>query len=55
MEKAIKRINLRLPDELHAEVKKAAANDDRSIHSWLLAAIRRASKEASGKQPASAG
>jgi hypothetical protein len=38
----MKHINLRLPDDLHDQAKAAAAADDRSLNSWLVAVVRRA-------------
>ncbi|MEU9884599.1 toxin-antitoxin system HicB family antitoxin [Sphaerisporangium sp. NPDC051011] len=35
-------VNLRLPDDLHEQARAAAAADDRSLNSWLVAVIRRA-------------
>jgi len=42
----MKHLNLRLPDDLHERAKAAAAVDDRSLNSWLVAAVRRAVEEA---------
>ncbi|MFI6008253.1 YlcI/YnfO family protein [Streptomyces sp. NPDC051243] len=41
------KLNLRLPDDLYDTAKALAAADDRSLNSWLVAAVRRA-VEASG-------
>jgi hypothetical protein len=38
----MKHVNLRLPDDLHDQAKAAAAADDRSLNSWLVAVVRRA-------------
>ncbi|MFF4830519.1 Arc family DNA-binding protein [Streptomyces sp. NPDC001315] len=38
----MKHVNLRLPDELHELARAAAAADDRSLNSWLVAVVRRA-------------
>ncbi|QNP72109.1 toxin-antitoxin system HicB family antitoxin [Streptomyces roseirectus] len=40
--------NLRLPDDLHAAIKAAAAHDGRSAHGQMLWYLRRA-VESSGK------
>lgn len=37
-----KHVNFRLPDDLHELAVAAAAADDRSLNSWLVAAVRRA-------------
>ncbi|MGX4689760.1 toxin-antitoxin system HicB family antitoxin [Streptomyces sp. JNUCC 63] len=37
----MKHINVRLPDDLHDQAKAAAADDDRSLNSWLVAVVRR--------------
>ncbi|MFD5475349.1 toxin-antitoxin system HicB family antitoxin [Streptomyces sp. NPDC127105] len=39
-------VNLRLPDDLHDRAKAAAADDDRSLNSWLVAVVRRAVESA---------
>ncbi|UXY29366.1 toxin-antitoxin system HicB family antitoxin [Streptomyces sp. HUAS TT20] len=36
------KLNLRLPEDLYAQAKVAAAADDRSLNSWLVAVVRRA-------------
>ncbi|MFF6977443.1 YlcI/YnfO family protein [Streptomyces sp. NPDC008343] len=36
------KLNLRLPDDLYDAAKALAASDDRSLNSWLTAAVRRA-------------
>ncbi|WP_329368979.1 toxin-antitoxin system HicB family antitoxin [Streptomyces sp. NBC_01483] len=36
-----KHVNLRLPDGLHELAVAAAADDDRSLNSWLVAVVRR--------------
>ena len=44
----MKQLNLRLPDDLHAEVAAAAEQDERSINGeiiWLLKAALRARME----------
>ena len=46
----MKHVNLRLPDDLHERAKAAAAADDRSLNSWLIAVVRRAVAD-SGSQP----
>ncbi|WP_200300498.1 Arc family DNA-binding protein [Streptomyces adelaidensis] len=38
----MKHVNLRLPDDLHEQARAAAATDDRSLNSWLVAIVRRA-------------
>ncbi|WP_220137748.1 toxin-antitoxin system HicB family antitoxin [Streptomyces himalayensis] len=38
----MKHVNLRLPDDLHEQARAAAAADDRSLNSWLVAVVRRA-------------
>ncbi|TDC84406.1 toxin-antitoxin system HicB family antitoxin [Actinomadura sp. 7K507] len=38
-------MNLRLPDDVHAQAVAAAAADDRSLNSWLIAVVRRAAAE----------
>ncbi|WP_095046566.1 toxin-antitoxin system HicB family antitoxin [Streptomyces sp. WM6386] len=38
----MKHVNLRLPDDLHEQAVAAAADDDRSLNSWLVAVVRRA-------------
>ncbi|MFF8397340.1 Arc family DNA-binding protein [Streptomyces sp. NPDC016172] len=38
----MKHVNLRLPDDLHEQARDAAAADDRSLNSWLIAVVRRA-------------
>lgn len=38
----MKHVNLRLPDDLHEQARAAAEADDRSLNSWLIAAVRRA-------------
>ncbi|MCX4409460.1 Arc family DNA-binding protein [Streptomyces sp. NBC_01764] len=38
----MKQVNLRLPDDLHEQARAAAEADDRSLNSWLIAAVRRA-------------
>ncbi|MFF2426202.1 YlcI/YnfO family protein [Streptomyces mirabilis] len=45
----MKHVNLRLPDDLHEQARAAADADDRSLNSWLIAAVRRA--VTSGKTP----
>jgi hypothetical protein len=45
----MKHVNLRLPDDLHEQARAAAEADDRSLNSWLIAAVRRA--VTSGKTP----
>lgn len=42
----MKHVNLRLPDDLRERAKAAAAADDRSLNSWLIAVVRRAVEEA---------
>ncbi|MFL1376487.1 MULTISPECIES: Arc family DNA-binding protein [unclassified Nocardiopsis] len=37
----MKHVNLRLPDDLNDKLKEAAARDDRSVNSYLVALIRR--------------
>ncbi|WP_086002511.1 Arc family DNA-binding protein [Nocardiopsis ganjiahuensis] len=37
----MKHVNLRLPDDLHAQAVQAARADDRSLNSWLIALVRR--------------
>ncbi|GAA3648349.1 toxin-antitoxin system HicB family antitoxin [Streptomyces fenghuangensis] len=37
-----KHVNLRLPDDLHERAVAAAADDDRSLNSWLISVVRRA-------------
>ncbi|MER6014301.1 Arc family DNA-binding protein [Streptomyces bluensis] len=37
----MKHVNLRLPDDLLDKAKAAAAADDRSLNSWLVAIVRR--------------
>lgn len=37
-----KHVNLRLPDDVHEMAVAAAAADDRSLNSWLIAVVRRA-------------
>ncbi|MEU9185892.1 toxin-antitoxin system HicB family antitoxin [Streptomyces sp. NPDC048484] len=39
-----KHVNLRLPDDVHAMAVAAAATDDRSLNSWLIAIVRRAAE-----------
>lgn len=53
----MKHVNLRLPDDLHAEVKAAAEGDARSLNSMLavllkeaLAARKAAAKKATGRK-----
>lgn len=50
MSSDVKRISLRLSVDLHEQVKKAAVEDMRSLHSWLILAIQRAAREAVGGQ-----
>ncbi len=38
----MKHINLRLPDDLHEQVKDAAERDRRSINTWIVVQIERA-------------
>ncbi|WP_083926697.1 toxin-antitoxin system HicB family antitoxin [Nocardiopsis valliformis] len=38
----MKHVNLRLPDDLHAQAVEAARADDRSLNSWLVVLVRRA-------------
>ncbi|MFF5013383.1 Arc family DNA-binding protein [Streptomyces sp. NPDC001165] len=38
----MKHVNLRLPEDLHDQARAAAAADDRSLNSWLIAVVRRA-------------
>lgn len=40
-----KHVNLRLPDDVHEKAVAAAAADDRSLNSWLVAIVRRAAEE----------
>lgn len=40
-----KHLNVRFPIDVHERIKIAAANDDRSMNSWILAVIRRALAE----------
>jgi len=40
-----KHVNLRLPDDVHEMAVAAAAADDRSLNSWLIAIVRRATGE----------
>ncbi|GGS41321.1 hypothetical protein GCM10010221_45140 [Streptomyces parvus] len=42
-----KHVNLRLPDDVHEKAVAAAASDDRSLNSWLISVVRRAT-ESSG-------
>ncbi|WP_017601411.1 Arc family DNA-binding protein [Nocardiopsis lucentensis] len=37
----MQKITVRLPDELNEQLKAAAAADDRSVNSYLVALIRR--------------
>lgn len=37
----VKRMTVRLPVELYAEVERAAGEDDRALHGQILALIRR--------------
>jgi len=41
----MKQLNVRLPDELHAQVKTIAAADNRSINSELIVLLTEAIKE----------
>jgi predicted HicB family RNase H-like nuclease len=36
----MKHVNLRLPDDLHEQARATAEADDRSLNSWLIAAVR---------------
>ena len=47
----MKTISLHLPDDLHAQVKAAAENDRRSLHSEVLYAIERLLAERGAGQP----
>jgi len=40
----VKHVNLRLPDGVHEAAVAAAADDDRSLNSWLVSVIRRAAQ-----------
>ena len=40
----MKHVNLRLPDDVHELAVTAAAADDRSLNSWLVAVVRRATE-----------
>jgi predicted HicB family RNase H-like nuclease len=42
-----KHVNLRLPDDVHEMAVAAAAVDDRSLNSWLIAVVRRAAEPTS--------
>jgi hypothetical protein len=44
-----KHVNLRLPDDVHEMAVAAAADDDRSLNSWLISVVRRAAEP--GKTP----
>ncbi|MGO1791704.1 MAG: Arc family DNA-binding protein [Micrococcaceae bacterium] len=44
-----KHVNLRLPDDVHEQAVSAAADDDRSLNSWLISVVRRAA--AAGDTP----
>ncbi|MGQ4393769.1 YlcI/YnfO family protein [Streptomyces violaceoruber] len=37
-----KNVNVRFPDDVHQAAVDAAAADDRSLNSWLVAVVRRA-------------
>ncbi|MGY1501801.1 Arc family DNA-binding protein [Streptomyces sp. QTS52] len=39
-----KHVNLRLPDDVHEMAVAAATADDRSLNSWLIAVVRRATE-----------
>jgi hypothetical protein len=41
----MKQINLRLPDDLHAQIVAAAAQDDRSMNKEILCLVREALAE----------
>ncbi|MFC9915719.1 Arc family DNA-binding protein [Streptomyces sp. NPDC059862] len=43
------KFNFRMPDDLYESAKVAAAADDRSLNSWLVAVVRRAVQ--SGETP----
>ncbi|WP_155830411.1 YlcI/YnfO family protein [Glycomyces tenuis] len=47
----MKHVNLRLPDDLHELAKRAAEADDRSLNSWIIATIRRATGSERGQSP----
>jgi hypothetical protein len=40
----VKHVNLRLPDDIHQRAVEAATDDDRSLNSWLISVIRRATE-----------
>ncbi|WP_329326704.1 YlcI/YnfO family protein [Streptomyces sp. NBC_01689] len=39
-----KNVNVRFPDDVHRAAVAAAAADDRSLNSWLVAVVRRAAE-----------
>jgi hypothetical protein len=46
-----KHVNLRLPDDVHEMAVAASAADDRSLNSWLVAVVRRATMDAKVNDP----
>ncbi|AWL33985.1 YlcI/YnfO family protein [Streptomyces albidoflavus] len=49
-----KNVNVRFPDDVHKAAVAAAAADDRSLNSWLVAVVRRATetrKDTGGASP----
>lgn len=47
----MKHVNVRLPDDLHEQAKAAAAADDRSLNSWIIATLRRSVEQQRRRVP----
>ncbi|MGQ4267821.1 FitA-like ribbon-helix-helix domain-containing protein [Nocardiopsis changdeensis] len=46
----MKQITLRLPDELHAELKRIAQEQDRSLHAQILRILRQAAQTPASRE-----